>query len=84
MCGLGGGGLGGTVIGQLEGREDRVILGIDGLHGLGVAAVVGVVQHGEAAKLFFQFVKGGAGGEVFHEKFLLDFIGQGGYNNNAP
>lgn len=71
LGGFGGGGLGGAVIGQLEDGEHRVILGVDGLHGLGVAAVVGVVQHGETAEFFFQFAQGGAGGEVFHVGFLL-------------
>ena len=58
--------IGGGVVLALQNLESIGILGVDGLHGRFISAVVWVVELRQAAIFLFQFVQGAAVGEVFH------------------
>ena len=78
VSGLGGGGLCGAVVCDLQSGEQGLILCVDGCHGSGIAAAVGVVLHAEPAEFLLQLVQGGAVSEILHKKSSLIFLCQGG------
>lgn len=73
--GLAGGvGLGLGVVSALEDFEERVMLSIDLLHGLGAAATVWVVLHGQTAIGRLELVQGLDILEVFHGVFSSHYF----------
>ena len=62
---------------MLQLLEDFVMLGVDGLHRFGVAALVRVVLHRQAAVLLLEFVKAADVNKVFHVFMSFLYVAYG-------